>query len=220
MSATTDPARVLPAPVLTGVEVTLRPLAESDLDALALAASEPSDDVRYSSIPTDARSTATFVRQAFAQRGSGFRMPFTIVWNGRVVGSTSYSELLPWSWPDDSPLRRSDRPDAVEVGYTWLAPSARRTRVNTEAKFLLFSYAFEHWDVHSIALRTDQRNARSHRAIERLGAKVDGLRRAHAPGADGTVRTSVFFSIVREEWPEVRAQLERLLARDSAPVRR
>ena len=86
---------------------------------------------------------------------------------------------------------------------TWLAASAQRTRCNTEAKLLMLAHAFERWQVHSVSLKTDERNARSRRAIERLGARFDGLRRADMPGADGTVRTSAYYSILAAEWPVV-----------------
>jgi RimJ/RimL family protein N-acetyltransferase len=93
-----------------------------------------------------------------------------------------------------------------------LAASAQRTRCNTETKYLLLRHAFEVWDVHRVAFRTDVRNEMSRVAIERLGAKLEGIRRADKPGRDGTVRDSIFFSIVRGEWPAVRAALERRLA--------
>jgi N-acetyltransferase len=212
-AAMSTPPRVLATPALEGLEVSLRALREDDTSELAEAASEPGERTGLSPVPHDLASTRAYIAKALAQQASGFRMPFTIRWRGRVVGTTSYSELLPWEWPEGSPHLRTDRPDAVEVGYTWLAPSARRSRVNTEAKFLLFSHAFDTWDVHSVCLRTDLRNERSRRAIERVGATRDGVRRAHMAGADGTVRTSIYFSIVREEWPAVRERLRSLLAR-------
>lgn len=93
-------------------------------------------------------------------------------------------------WPPGSDLHRFDRPDTVEIGSTWLAASAQRQRCNTEAKLLMLTHAFEHWRVHSVSFKTDERNVRSRRAIERLGARFDGVRRADMPGVDGTVRSS------------------------------
>ncbi len=139
-------------------------------------------------------------------------MPFAILWKERVVGTTSYSEIRPWQWSEGSALQRHGRPDVVEIGYTWLAASAQRTRCNTETKYLLLRHAFEGWDVHRVAFRTDVRNEMSRAAIERLGAKLEGIRRADKPGCDGKVRDSIFFSIVRHEWPAVGAALERRLA--------
>ena len=102
-------------------------------------------------------------------------------------------------------------PDALEIGATWLSDLAQRTRCNTEAKYLMLTHAFDVWEVHRVALKTDERNTRSRRAIERLGAKLDGVRRADMPGQDGSVRSSAYYSIVRAEWPAVRATLEQSL---------
>lgn len=109
-------------------------------------------------------------------------------------------------------IAKHGRPDVVEIGGTWLAASAQRTRCNTEAKYLLLRHAFEVWDVHRVAFRTDVRNETSRAAIERLGAKLEGIRRADKPARDGIVRDSIFFSIVRAEWSVVGATLERRLA--------
>ena len=97
----------------------------------------------------------------------------------------------------------------------WLAASAQRTRCNTEAKYLLLSHAFDVWRVHRVSLKTDERNTKSRRAIERLGAVFDGVRRADMPGQDGSVRNSAYYSIVPGEWPTVmcaRSSKTRLLA--------
>jgi RimJ/RimL family protein N-acetyltransferase len=99
----------------------------------------------------------------------------------------------------------------VEIGYTWLAASAQRTRCNTEAKFLLLQHAFETWEVHRVTIRTDERNQRSRAAIARLGAHFEGIRRAEKPGADGSVRDSAMFSIIAAEWPAIRARLRERL---------
>jgi RimJ/RimL family protein N-acetyltransferase len=133
------------------------------------------------------------------------------VWKDRVVGTASYADLRPWQWPEGSVLQRYGRPDVVEIGYTWLAASAQRTRCNTETKYLLLHYAFEVWDVHRVAFRTDVRNEVSRAAIGRLGAKLEGIRRADKPGRDGKVRDSIFFSIIRAEWPAVGAALKQRL---------
>lgn len=199
-------------PQLQGPEVTLRALVEGDAEALAAATGESRESYGFSPVPSGLDETRAYVARALRQQADGSRMPFVIEWQGRVVGSTSYSELAPWEWPFGSALQRLHRPDAVEVGYTFLAASAQRTRVNTEAKYLLFEHAFERWQVHSVTLRTDLRNARSRAAIERVGARFDGVRRAHMPGSDGTVRTSAYFSILPSEWteevrPRLRARL-------------
>ena len=201
----------LPALELRGVEVVLRPLSMSDAPALAAAASECREHYGFSSVPDGPEEARDFIGQALRQRDAGRRLPFVVVWRGRVVGSTGYSVYETWEWPARSPMQRDGRPDVVEIGYTWLAASAQRTRCNTEAKCLLLSHAFDDWDVHRASFRTDERNARSRRAIERLGARPEGVRFADRPAQDGTVRNAAFYSILRADWPAVRQRLMRML---------
>jgi N-acetyltransferase len=205
--------------VLRGQTVTLRPLTAEDADALVMAASESREHYGYTRVPDGAEDARRYIEVALADRDAGRRLPFVILWQERVVGSTSYLDVQRWRWPPGSPLQRTDHPDAVEIGSTWLAASAQRTRCNTEAKHLLLSHAFDVWRVHRVALKTDERNHRSRRAIERLGARFDGVRRADMPGQDGTVRNSAYYSIVRSEWPEVRARLQAALAVETGPRR-
>ena len=200
-------------PVLEGATVTLRPLAISDATALAAAAAESREHYIYTRVPDGIAQAEHYITMALRERDDGRRMPFVTLWRDRVVGSTSYLDLQQWRWPAGSPLQRRDSPDAVEIGATWLSHSAQRTRCNTEAKLLMLSHAFDVWEVHRVALKTDERNARSRRAIERLGARLDGVRRADMPGQDGSIRNSAYCSIVRGEWPAVRAKLEDALAR-------
>jgi RimJ/RimL family protein N-acetyltransferase len=192
---------------LHGRDVLLRPLALSDARALALASSESQETYGMSGVPVGMPACEQYVDKALQMRAEGDRYPFSIVWNGRVVGSTSFYDFQPWDWPRDCPLQRRDRPDATEIGYTWLAASAQRTRCNAEAKFLLMQHAFETWKVHRVFLRTDERNQRSRSAIERLGCKLDGIRRADMPGRDGTVRNSAYYSMLADEWPTARQEL-------------
>lgn len=198
---------------LRGQTVTLRPLATDDAVAIAAAASESREQFTYIRVPDGVEEAQHYVEVALADREAGRRLPFAIVWHGRIVGSTSYLDLQRWRWPAGSPLQRTDRPDAVEIGSTWLAASAQRTRCNTEAKYLLLSHAFDVWQVHRVSLRTDERNAASRRAIERLGAMFEGVRRADLPAPDGSVRDSAYYSILRAEWSDVRKKLEDALAR-------
>ena len=102
-------------------------------------------------------------------------------------------------------------PDVAEIGSTWLAASVQRSGVNTEAKRLLLTHAFETWELLRVTLKTDARNIRSRRAIERIGARFEGVRRAHLLATDGSVRDSAYYSIVRAEWPEVRDRLATLV---------
>jgi RimJ/RimL family protein N-acetyltransferase len=124
-----------------------------------------------------------------------------------VVGATRYCEVAYWQWPPGATHQRHGVPDVVDIGFTWLAGSAQRSPVNTEAKLLMMGQAFEVWEVHRVALQTDERNSRSRAAIERIGGKLDGIMRADRPGSDDTVRTSARFSILAREWPDVKARL-------------
>ena len=123
--------------------------------------------------------------------------------DGAAVGCTAFCE--PRAWPDRSGLR------AIEVGWTWLGASAQGTGINAEAKFLLFSYAFETLGVARVDLKTDARNHRSRRAIGGLGARVEGVLRcwspSRAPGEEGMLRDSAIFSLIAAEWPAVKSAL-------------
>ena len=200
-------------PVLEGATVTLRPLAISDAAALAAAAAESREHYVYTRVPDGVAEAESYIAGALRDLDDGRRMPFVTLWRDRVVGSTSYLDIEQWRWPAGSPHQRTDRPDVVEIGATWLSQSAQRTRCNTEAKLLMLRHAFDVWEVHRVALKTDERNLRSRQAIERLGARLDGVRRADMPGQDGSVRSSAYYSIVRAEWPAVSARLEAALAR-------
>ena len=196
---------------LDGQQVNLRALELAHVPALASAARESREHYDFTHVPDGLADTERYVSAALDQRARGERVPFTIFWCDRVVGSTSYYDLHTWQWGAGSPLQRTAWPDALEIGHTWLSASAQRTRCNTEAKYLLLRHGFETWRVHRVALRTDARNLRSRRAIERLGAKLDGVIRADKPATDGGVRDSAYYSIIAAEWPEVRALLERRL---------
>jgi RimJ/RimL family protein N-acetyltransferase len=198
--------------ILKGTQVTLRPLSEEDAQALA-AAAESREHYGYTPVPNGINEAHKYIAHALRQRAAAERYPFAILWQDRFVGSTSYWEFQCWEWPAGCALQRRDRPDVVEIGYTWLAESAQRTPCNTEAKFLLLQYAFETWQVHRVSLRTDERNARSRRAIERLGCVFEGIRRADKPATDCTVRNSAFYSMVQSEWPDVKKRLRDFLAR-------
>jgi RimJ/RimL family protein N-acetyltransferase len=123
----------------------------------------------------------------------------------RVVGSTRFLDLDYWT--DDR-----NTPSAAEIGATWLAASAQRSRVNTECKLLLLTHAFDVWRVARVTFKTDARNQRSRDAIARIGATFEGIRRAHVPATDGTIRDSAYFSIIRGEWPEIQQALRTRLA--------
>jgi len=194
--------------ILRGPTVALRPLVAADAEALAAAAAESREPYGYTRVPDGVEDARRYIALALTERDAGRRLPFAILWQQRLVGSTSFLEIQRWRWPAGSTSQRDEDPDVVDIGATWLAASAQRTRCNSEAKLLMLTHAFDVWRVHRVALKTDERNARSRRAIERLGATLDGVRRADMPGQDGSVRNSAYYSIVRAEWPAVRAKLE------------
>jgi len=189
---------------LTGPSVCLKPLTLDHAALLAEASSESRNTYSYNSVPQGVEGAKLYIERALSQRKHGLRFPFAIYWNNRVVGTTSYSDYQPWSWQKGNALQRTAAPDVVEIGYTWLAASAQRTGCNSETKFLLLQHAFESWEVHRVAFRTDERNTRSRQAIERLGAQFEGIRRGARPGQDGTVRNSAFYSITISEWKGVK----------------
>jgi RimJ/RimL family protein N-acetyltransferase len=182
--------------ILEAGAVALVPLAIDHVDALWAAASGPRDSYRFSTVPASREAMRAYVEEALA----GAFVPYATTWRGRVVGSTRF---LPERW------HRGDTIHACEIGWTWLAADAQRTEVNTTAKLLMLGHAFERWRVHRVHLKTDARNARSRAAIERLGARLDGILRAHMPAADGGVRDSAWYSIVAAEWPAIRDRLQK-----------
>ena len=187
---------------LTGRGIRLEPLERAHHDALEEAAADGELwRIRVSSVP-EPGGMAGYIEQALASPAAGDRFPFAVIEEatGRVLGSTSFHDIAP-------AVRR------VEIGYTWYARSVQRTHVNTAAKRLLLAHAFETLGCGVVGWRTDNLNLASQRAIERLGAKKDGVIRGHALRRDGTVRDTVMYSVTAGEWPEIRAHLDHLLDR-------
>ena len=207
--------RVLEPITLAGKHVRLEPLTQAYVPALlAAATSGARETFGLTTVPADERETVVYVGEALKLHAQGRALPFATVdaASGRVVGSTRYLNVEFWSWPEGHPLQRGeDVPDVVEIGATWLAPAAQRTPINTEAKLLMLTHAFEVWRVHRVSLLTDARNERSRNAILRLGARFDGVIRAARIAADLAIRDTACFSIVEAEWPDVKAGLRRRL---------
>jgi RimJ/RimL family protein N-acetyltransferase len=202
--------------VLEGSSVRLEPLSESHIPALVAAATEDRTNYQWAYTPDGTEQMTAFVRDALDKVASGAHVAFATVRKSgggpndagdRAVGSTRFLEIACWQWPPGATHQRHGIPDVTDIGFTWLAGSAQRTQVNTEAKLLMMTHAFEVWRVHRVALQTDVRNARSRAAIERIGGKLDGILRADRPGSDDTVRTSARYSIVAAEWPGVKSRL-------------
>ncbi len=198
---------------LVGDRVRLEPMRLEHVEGLLAAANEDRSTFRFTWVPSDTTAMTAYVEAGIARRDAGEQVPF-VTWSRRderIVGSTRFYDLTPWDWsflPAGSETdRRGDRPDLACIGYTWLAPSVQRSAINTEAKVLMLSHAFDHWGVRAVRLLTDARNERSRAAIARLGCALDGVLRADRPAADGTVRDSAVFSMLASEWPAAKARL-------------
>ncbi len=177
-----------------GIE--LRPMTlEHEAGLRAAAADGELWNIRVTSVP-EPEQTLQYIKDALAMREAGNRFAFVVVEaaTGKVIGSSSYHDIVP-------ALKR------VEIGYTWYAKSVQRSHVNSSCKLLLMTHAFEVLGCHVVGWRTDNFNFASQAAIERLGAKKDGVLRGHALRRDGTIRDTVMYSLRSGEWPEVKAQL-------------
>jgi len=190
--------------------VQLEPLAHGHVPALLEVARRGRAAFALTYVPDDAAAMRSYVDSALADAGEGKAVPFVTIdrATGRVVGSTRFGNIERWEWPADHPLRRlAERPDAVEIGWTWLDPAAQRTGINVEAKLLMLTHAFEEWQVHRVSLMTDARNVRCREAIRRLGAVLDGVLRVARPGSDGAIRDTAAYSMLAAEWPTCKAAL-------------
>ena len=199
---------------LQGRHVRLEPLSLDHVPGLVQAASGSRETFTLTTVPDDTAAMRLYVETALAGKDSGTILPFATIDRKaeHVVGSTRFLNVQFWDWPAGNPRQRGKRlPDVVEIGATWLGPDAQRTGINTEAKLLMLTHAFETWLVHRVRLQTDARNERSRNAIERLGAQLDGVVRGDRVATDGTVRDSAVFSILDAEWPAVKQQLAALL---------
>ena len=194
---------------IQGRYVRLEPLAERHADDLLAVGRDESVWTYLTRGPfVDPADVVQWIGRAAAAREKGEIIPFAIVDAaiGRAIGSTRYQDIR----PDDK---------ALEIGYTWVSPAWQRTAINTECKLLLLRHAFEVMGAGRVQLKTDARNLKSQTAIARLGAVREGILRRHMRTRDDFIRDTVFFSILSDEWPGVRARLESRLARGgSAPA--
>src|ERR1700693_168886 len=182
---------------LVGTHVRLEPLERRHADGLVAAARSDPSLYQWSPVPKDKNEAASYIETALSWKQADKAVPFAILRldDGVVIGSTRFFDLERWSWPQGHPSHGRALPDACEIGYTWLARPAIRTPVNTEAKMLMLTHAFETWQVLRVCLHTDIRNERSRAAIERIGGKFEGILRAHRMAADLLPRDSARCSI-------------------------
>lgn len=184
---------------LTGRVVRLEPLTEAHTADLAAVGLDPEiwRFMLYGDIDSEAKMLG-FVRDLLARQARGTDLPFAVILlaSGCAIGCTRYLSI--------------DRANCgLEIGGTWYGAAHRRTAVNTECKYLLLRHAFETLGCIRVQFKTDLRNERSQRAIERIGAQREGVLRNHMITPDGTIRDSVYYSIIDREWPAVKARLER-----------
>ena len=196
---------IAPKPVVLEARgVRLEPLTHDHRDGLAAAAADGELwNLWYTSVPK-ADATQKYIEDALKGQESGHMLPWAVrdLQTGTIVGTTRYHDIVAAI-------------DRVEIGYTWYAMRCQRTNVNSTCKLLLLGHAFDELGCAVVGLRTDNFNFRSQKAIEGIGAKKDGVLRHHQARADGTVRDSVLYSILKSEWADVRRHLELRLARHS-----
>ena len=199
-------------PELCGRHVRLEPLQPRHLAGLVAASAGDPDLYRMSKVPVGDAEVDKAIEVASAARRAGTAAPFAVIRlaDEVVIGSTRLFDLDWWAWPPGHPRHGHDGPDTCEIGHTWLTKSAIRTGANTEMKRLMLTFAFETWDVQSVCFHTDARNERSRRALGRIGARYEGILRAHRLAADDQPRNSARFSITATDWPAVRAHLDEL----------
>ena len=187
---------------LESAQVRLEPMTADHAAGLEAAAHDGDLwNLRITSVPAPGESPAYI---AFALKGyaEGHMLPFVVrdLASGNIIGSSRYHDIVP-------------AVERLEIGYTWYGKSWQRSHVNTTCKLLMMTHAFETLGAKLVGWRTDNFNFASQRAIERLGARKDGVLRHHALRRDGTVRDTVMYSLAAGEWPEVKAQLQYLLAK-------
>lgn len=186
--------------VLFGRVIRLEPLTLEHIDAMLPVALEPGLWLHTVSRIESREHLAQYVETALAEQKAGVALPFVTIAaaTGAVIGSTRFGNI-------SAEFRR------VEIGWTWLSEAWQRTAANSEAKLLMLRHAFETWDARRVEFKTSARNAKSRAALLRIGAVEEGILRHHMTHADGTPRDSVYYSILRDEWPGVKARLmERL----------
>jgi N-acetyltransferase len=204
---------------LQGTQVRLEPLEPRHVDALTAASAVDPSLYQWSAVPVGAEATRAYVESAIAARTAGTAVPFAVVRlaDNIVIGSSRFFDIEYWPWPAGHIKAQRQLPDGCEIGYTWYTKSAIRTAANTEGKLLMLAHAFETWQMARVCLHTDERNARSRAAMERIGCKFEGILRSHRLAVDLVPRNSARFSIVASEWPEAKARLQAMQAKYAAP---
>ena len=190
---------------LQGRRVRLEPLSLAHHEALCAAGLHPALWQWTTSVVRDPDDMRDYIQTALREQAEGTALPFATVdaASRKVIGSTRFANA-------DFAHRR------IEIGWTWITPAFQRTPANTEAKYLMLRHAFEVLGCHRVELKTDALNERSRKAMLRIGAREEGTLRHHMVTQGGRLRDTVYFSIILEEWPEVRQRLESWIERPYA----
>lgn len=213
---------MLLVPTLIGKSMALEPLTIDHVPALVEAASQDRSTFGFTAVPDGIEEMLNYVQNLLGSHKVGQDVPFvqrrvnadgTL---GEVVGCTRFMNIC-------FPLGRTVNgvlvPDEIEIGGTWLAKSAQRTSINTEAKLMLMTHAFDTWEVQRVAICTDERNEQSRRAIERIGGIFEGVLRSDRPSwvasEKGKLRNTAVYSVVSAEWPEVKSRLTSIVRESS-----
>jgi N-acetyltransferase len=199
---------------LDGIDVRMEPIGHQHVADLVEAIGHDRGTYGLTWVPQPTTESVTaYVDAALAMKASGTALPFATVRksDGKAVGSTRLGNIEFWPIPAGvlfgPEVTNRTTPEAAEIGWTWLGPTAQRTSINTEAKLLMLAHAFEEWQVLRMCLKTDSRNQRSRNNIERIGATFEGVLRNHQYAFDGGIRHSAFYSITLAEWPLVKQRL-------------
>jgi RimJ/RimL family protein N-acetyltransferase len=194
---------------LSGAHIRLEPLQSNHVESLVAASAKGGNLYRWTFVPQGIAEMTSYVNTAISCRETGTAVPFATVRqaDGVVIGSTRFFDVERFPWPEGHERYGRTYPDVCEIGYTWLDPSSIRTAANTEAKLMMMTYAFEVWRALRVCLHTDERNQRSRAAIERIGARFEGILRAHRMASDAIARNSARYSIIAPEWLEAKRRL-------------
>lgn len=180
--------------------VLLKPLEKQDVAGILAAGSYPEIWTHLSTNIEKEKDVHNFVDKALHEKVLNKEFPFVIVdkKSGEIIGSTRFMDI-------------GKSHQRLEIGFTWLTPAYWRTTVNTNCKYLLLSYCFEVLGLRRVQIKTDHENTRSQKAIERIGAVKEGILRNHMIRKDGTTRHTVMYSVIKEDWPEMKLHLKQLL---------
>ncbi|MFD8888767.1 GNAT family N-acetyltransferase [Streptomyces erythrochromogenes] len=204
---------------LIGRSVRLAPMGIEHAAEIAKTASKVDDSYDYVPLPRTEGMAAKYILLAIRDRGAGRSIPFVVIRNSdnELIGATRFLNLQYWHAQKEKD-GDFDVPSAVEIGGSWLTKEARGTGINTECKLLMLEQAFDVWGVARVSLRVDQDNSRSCAAISKLGIQCDGVRRAHKQARDGRIRGTAYFSVLVEEWPQVRKHILEVQAQEDLIV--